>query len=363
MPRRETGIYHRKDGLWEARYVKEIDLNGKKIYASLYGHSYLEAKEKRQAAVESIALYQKPLSMRSITINELIEEYLYVNKNRIKPATYQRYKGLLNNHISKVIGDRPVVYCTTLTIHEFALNRLKYGLLEQTVNAILLFLHVCLKYGHRQYKLPLPEIVYLTPKRKEMRVLSKEEQGRLMQYLLKDIDIYKFGVILTLFTGLRIGELCALEKNDIDEYKIKINKTMQRLQKTPGETMLNIGPPKTPTSNREIPIPSFLREYIKFFKEQNPNQKYMLGTSKMPIVEPRIMQLKFKKYLEDAGIEHANFHALRHSFATRAIECGFEVTSLSAVLGHSTVVTTMDRYVHPSFQLQKEGIERLSVLL
>jgi len=362
MPRRETGIYHRKDGLWEARYVKEIDLNGKKIYASLYGHSYLEAKEKRQAAIESITLYQKPLSIRSITINELVEEYLYVNKNRIKPATYQRYKGLLNNHISKVIGNRPVVYCTTLTIHEFALNRLEYGLLEQTVNAILLFLHVCLKYGHRQYKLPLPEIVYLTPKRKEMRVLSKEEQGRLMQYLLKDIDIYKFGVILTLFTGLRIGELCALEKNDIDEYKIKINKTMQRLQKAPGKTMLNIGPPKTLTSNREIPIPSFLHEYITFFKEQNPNQKYMLGTSKMPIVEPRIMQLKFKKYLEETGIEHAPFHTLRHTFATRLIEENCTPKTVANLLGHSSVVTTLDRYVHVSFSLKLSAMEQLNVL-
>lgn len=360
MTRTGDSVYHRKDGLWEARYVKEIDAFGKKKYGSVYGHSKREAREKRQDALDRILLYQKATPTRRITIAQLAEEWLYINQNRVKRSTYQRYQGFLKNHIQAVIGNLSAVYLTTASIHEFSLNRFKTGLSPQTVNSILVFLHACLKYGHRQYRLPLPDFIYLTCERKEMRVLSKEEQQRLVEYLLIDIDIYKLGVLVSLYTGMRLGELCALRWEDVDGDCIKVKQTMQRLSKNNGNgTELFIGTPKTETSIRLIPIPSFLKELIDEFKIKGVGQQYFLGTNKKRIVEPRVMQYKFKKYLLEAHIEKANFHALRHSFATRAVECGFEIKSLSELLGHANVQITLQKYVHSSFALKQNNMELL----
>ncbi len=360
---KKTGdcVYHRKDGLWEARYVKEIDVFGKKKYGSVYGHSKREAREKRQDALDRILLYQKAVPTRRITVAQLTQEWLFINRNRVKLSTYQRYCGFVKNHIESVIGGLSVVYVTTATIHEFSLERLKTGLSPQTVNSILIFLHSCLKYGHRQYQLPLPEFVYLTCEKKEMRVLSKEEQQHLVAYLIDDIDIYKFGVLVALYTGIRIGELCALRWEDIETDCIRIRHTMQRLNKKTGSgTELFIGAPKTTTSIRFIPIPSFLRDMMEEFRSNGVGQQYFLGNKEKRVVEPRIMQYKFKKYLLEAGVEKANFHALRHSFATRAVEAGFEIKSLSELLGHANVSITLQKYVHSSFALKQSNMELLS---
>lgn len=361
MARRGEAIYHRKDGLWEARYLKEITPLGKKKYASVYGHSYREAKEKRQDALDNQLLFQRPTSIRNFTVSELANEYLYISKTRIKSSTLQRYQGILKNHISPIIGHINVIYLSSLAIHEYSLNRLESGLAPQSVNTTLIFLKACLKYGHRQYKLPVPEFSYLSETKKEKRVLSLEEQKKLAAYLSIDPDIYKFGVLLTLYTGLRLGELCALRWSDIEGSCIKIRQTMQRLQRNDGKgTVLHIGAPKTDTSVRCIPIPSFLLEQLAYFRELGFGQEYFLGERGQPIAEPRIMQYKFKKYLEEAGVDKANFHALRHSFATRCIELGFDVKSLSEILGHANIQTTLACYVHSSFELKQSNMELLS---
>lgn len=363
MKRTGDSVYLRKDGLWEARYVKEIDALGKKKYGSVYGHSKREAREKRQDALDRILLYQKAVPTRRITVVQLAQEWLFINQSRVKVSTYQRYQGFLKNHIEPILGNLSVVYLTTATIHEFSLNRLKTGLSSQTVNSILIFLHACLKYGHRQYQLPLPDFVYLTCEKKEMRVLSKDEQQRLVGYLLEDTDIYKFGVLIALYTGVRIGELCALQWEDVSSDCIKIKQTIQRLNSNNGAgTELYIGAPKTDTSVRIIPIPSFLKELIEEFRIKGLDQQYFLGSKVKRVVEPRVMQYKFKKYLSEANIEKANFHALRHSFATRAVEVGFEIKSLSELLGHANVQITLQKYVHSSFALKQDNMELLKAM-
>lgn len=362
MARRGESIYHRKDGLWEARYVKEIDITGKKKYGSVYGHSYREAKEKRQDALDHILLFQKASTLRGTTVTQLAQEWLQVNSGRLKPSSLQRYRGFLKNHIEPGIGSARVVYLSTITIHAFAQNRLATGLAPQSVNAVLVVLHSILKYGHRQYGLPLPEIIYLATAKKEMRVLSQDEQKKLVTFLLNDTDACKLGVLTALYTGLRIGELCALRWEDIEEDCIKVKRTMQRLKKEDGAgTELYIGTPKTSSSVRAIPIPSFLRDLIA--KQTHNRADYFLSGSQVAIVEPRVMQYRFQQYLRQADIEKANFHALRHTFATRCVECGFEVKSLSEILGHANVQTTLNKYVHSSFALKQANMERLTLLL
>lgn len=362
MSKRGDSIYLRKDGLWEARYVKEIDINGKKKYGSVYAHSHREAKAKRQDAMDHILLYQRPPSTRKITVKDLAQEWLLVNCNRLKPSSVQRYQGFLKNHIEPVLGSVPVLYLTTVMLHQFAANRLEAGLAPQTVNAILTVIHSILKYGNRQYQLPLPEIIYLSNEKKEMRVLSLDEQKKMVNYLRMDTDIYKLGVLVALYTGIRIGELCALKWEDIDGDSIKIRRTMQRLQKMSGTgTEMFIGTPKTKTSVRTIPIPSFLKEIIDTFRKPELADAYFLARHSKEVIEPRTMQYRFKRYLKEAGIEKANFHALRHTFATRCVEAGFEIKSLSEILGHANVQTTLNKYVHSSFALKQSNMELLTM--
>lgn len=363
MSRRGENIYKRKDGLWEARYVKEIDSYGKKKYASVYSRSYREAKAKRQDAMDRILLYQKPTSIRNMTISELVEEWLYINKPRIKLSTYQRYVGFYNNHIKENIGKLQVVYFTPVIARKFASERLESGLSGQTVNSILIFLRSCLKYGNQQYRLPLPEFKYYPSSKKEMRVLTQDEQNRLVTYLKDDMDIYKFGVLVALYTGLRVGELCALRWEDVDNDCIKVRQTMLRLQKEDGHgTEIIVGPPKTRSSQRIIPLLSSLITVMPHFRKKYQDQVYLLGTPALPVVEPRVMQNKFKKYLNDIGVEGATFHSLRHSFATRAIEAGMDVKTLTELLGHAGVQTTLNRYVHSSIEQKRAGVEKLGTL-
>ena len=364
MARHGDSVYKRKDGYYEARYVKEIDANGKKKYGSTYGKTYQEAKDKRQAAMDNILLFQAPLGPRSITVNQMIKEWLYLNAHRIKKSSLQRYQGFWHNHIENTIGGRTALSCTTMAIHEFALGRLNTGLSTVTVNAILGFLHSCFKYGHRQYRLPMPDFIYFPNDRAEMRVLTQKEQKRLEAYLLKEMDIYKFGVLLTLYTGLRIGELCALQWKDVENDSITVRKTMQRLQKNNGlGSEVVIGSPKTKTSARTIPLPPFLLQYVYHFKQGQEPTAYVMSTEDKSIIEPRVMQYRFKKYMQDVEIEGATFHTLRHSFATRCVDLyDFEIKTLSELLGHSNIQMTLNRYVHSSLELKRKNMERLHLL-
>ena len=364
MSRRGDSVYRRKDGSWEARYVKGYDALEKKKYGSAYGRTYREAKEKRQAAMDNLLLFQASTGPRNITVGRLVTEWLYINRQRLKMSTIQRYEGLWKNHIESTIGARTALSCTTISLHEYAMGLREKGLAAGSANAVLTFLHSCFKYGHRQYRLPMPDFIYFPQEKKEMRVLSVEEQQQLVAYLLKDMDIYKFGVLLALYTGLRIGELCALQWGDIKDGILTVRKTMQRLKsQDESKTELSIGTPKTSTSLRAIPLPSFLLPYLHLFDRDRQPHEYVLGTEDFPIVEPRVMQYKLDGYTKDLHIENVTPHTLRHSFATRCIECGMDVKTLSCILGHASVATTMNRYVHISAGYMKASLEKLQLFM
>lgn len=363
MPKAGDYVYRRKNGSWEARYVKEISTDGKKKYGSVYASTCKEAKEKRQAKQEYYLLNPPPLVCASkLTIEQLAQEWLFINQMRLKPSTYQKYEGFCKKHIIPMIGTQRVAYITTAQIQTFAMNRSESGLKASTVNSILTFLHTLFKYAQRQYKLAIPEIVYLSYEYKEMRVLSSREQKRFVAYLTMNMNIFKLAVLLALYTGLRIGEMCALHWSDIRDGCIYVQKTMQRLKyKDRKGTYLYVGPPKTKKSIRVIPLPSFMVSYIESFRRNN--DEYFLATEEKPIVEPRLMQLWFKRYIQEAGVEPATFHALRHTFATRCVECGVDVKTLSELLGHANVQITLNRYVHSSLDLKRSSIEKLAHFL
>lgn len=357
MPRRGENIYKRKDGRWEARYVKEITADGKKKYGSIYADSYKEVKAKQQQCL----LHPTKVVCNSMnqTVSILISEWLNCIKNQVKPNTYQKYESVCKNHIVNEIGSVLVKLISNYTIINFT-NKLKEkNLSAKSINDILIVLGLAFKYAEEEYKITTPRIRYLKEEKKEMRVLSVDEQLQLTTYLNLNIDIYKFGILLALYTGIRVGELCALQWDDITDDYIQINKTMTRVKTENGNTEIKIGSPKSDSSKRLIPTPQCLLPLINHFR----NSSYVLSNDRLDYTEPRLMQIKFEKMIKECGLEKTNFHTLRHTFATRCVEAGVDVKTLSEILGHSDVKTTLNRYVHSSFELKQKSMKQFEMSL
>ncbi len=360
MSRRGECIYKRKDGRWEARYVKEIGADGRKKYASVYAYSYKEAKEKKMIVMHNIA--KKLTKYAKICIKEVAEQWLLNIKNRIKPSSYIKYENLCTNHIIKNLGEVLIYDINSVTIQRFTTFLKEKGkkdggkLSDKTINDILIILSLIFSYAEEEYSVNLPRIRAVRQESKEARVLTKQEQQRLCEYCLNDTDSYKFAVLLALYTGMRIGELCALTWQDITDTYVTIDKTMQRLKTERGETDIFVTGPKSDSSKRIIPLPEFLTEIVN--KLRKPDG-YVLSTARNSFCEPRTMQHRFKETSIQLGLDGATFHTLRHTFATRCVEAGFDIKTLSEILGHSDVKVTLNRYVHSSFELKQKNMQKL----
>lgn len=202
----------------------------------------------------------------------------------------------------------------------------------------------------------LGSLLIATPKqiKTPIQVLNEKQRERLEAYVRSVDDPCKFGVYLCLYTGLRIGELCALQWNDIDceNSTLYVNHTVLRVKDTnpnaEHKTRVLINSPKTPSSERVIPLAATLNSQLKELRniEAALGNAYVLtGSSKF--IEPRNFYEKYKRYLHACELDSFNFHALRHTFATRCIEIGIDPKALSEILGHASVRITLDRYVHP----------------
>ena len=365
-------IFKRKDGRWEARYIKGYELSGKIKYGFCYGKTYREAKEK-VTKCKAALVNGKPIPSTNSRhrFSFYCDEWLRMRKSKVKESTYIKYDTALRKHIKPKLGGCFPMGMTTGLIDNFTAELLfEDELAPKTVNDVLVVLHGILKYTATFFNggFPAIEINYPKPGKKEMRVLSREEQTRFVSYLLDDMDTCKFGVLLTLFTGVRIGELCALQWGNISlkEQTIRIDTTLQRLRDTSAvgnsssRTRIVIGTPKSDTSIRTIPITDYTAELCG--KMNPPSSAAYVLTGTEDYMEPRAIQYRMEKYTRECGLEGVHFHTLRHTFATRAVEVGFEIKSLSEVLGHATTTITLDRYVHSSLFLKRDNMKKLNAV-
>lgn len=363
-------IFKRKDGRWEARYIKGRELSGKIKYGFCYGKTYKEAKEKvtkyKAALVSGRPL--PPAGPRH-RFAFFCDEWLRLRKPKVKEATYIKYDTALNKHIKPKLGGCFPQGITSGLIDEFTRELLfEEELAPKTVHDLLVVLHGVLKYTAALFPgtFPAIEINYPKANKKEMRVLSREEQHRFISYLMEDMDECKFGVLLALFTGIRIGELCALRWGNISlrEKTIRISATLQRLRDTDmtgdTRTRIVIGTPKSDTSARTIPLTDYAARLCMGMEAKNASAYVLTGTE--DYMEPRALQYRMGKYTRECCLEGVHFHTLRHTFATRAVEVGFEIKSLSEILGHATTTITLDRYVHSSMQLKRDNMNKLSAI-
>ena len=376
MGKHGENIRKRKDGRWEARLISEYDGTGKAKYRSFYGKTYMEAKEKRNAYLRSGAeaqYQQKVNSMdkRKILVSQIMMEWLDSRRDAVKESTYAHYKNLAGTHILPKLGRIPLGSLTPENINQFLKVLLssgridgKGGLSPKTVADIRSVLLLALEYARSsQYPCPdLGKIFSPHVTRPEIKVLTLEQQEKLENYLFRNPGPMELGILITLYGGLRIGELCALQWRDIhfESGTLQVSKTILRIQKEDRDkgkkTQVLISRPKTDSSNRLIPLPGFLLEFLRNFRQGS--EVYLITGTKF-YLEPRMCLEKYKKILKKAGLESHTFHTLRHTFATRCVEKGFDPKSLSEILGHANINTTLQNYVHPSIDLKKEQMDRL----
>lgn len=299
------------------------------------------------------------------SISTYCEEWLNLHKSRLKRATFIKYHSIVDKHINPYFKDFAIKELDTNKVMNFT-DELLYDkkLSPKTVRDILIFLHEIIVYIEKEKKIKKSiKISYPKLEKIELRVLSVDEQKQLIQFLTKDTDIYKLSVLLALCTGLRIGEICALQWKHISiKFKtISVQQTVQRIKNTDktsnNKTVLLLGTPKTSSSIRTIPLMNQLIHLLKFFQKDDPCLFVLSGNSNP--TDPRKLQRKFQNYAKELNLKEVHFHTLRHTFATRYIELGCDVKTLSEILGHSNVSITMNRYVHPSLEFKRKNIEKL----
>ena len=375
MSKKGENIYKRKDGRWEGRYIRLYDENGKAKYGYVYGKNYSDVKQRLLEKKAYSGSQADMASKCSALYSEVLDAWLQSTRINIKESTYARYSHLIDTHIRSQLGKYQISKISTQLIEGFIENLLSCGRVDnngglsaKTVTDILTIVKSTIDYARYNNLVVSCNLSKLTIKKKdkEMRVLCQSEQDALIRVLIADMDLYKFGVLLSLYTGIRIGELCALQWEDlsITNSTLKVRKTMQRIQETnigaSSKTKIIITEPKSDCSIRDIPLPSFLVEIARQFRDHP--KAYILSGERGKYIEPRTMQNRSKTYVKESGISDANFHSLRHTFATRCVEVGFELKSLSEVLGHSNVNITLNRYVHSSFELKYSNMNKLAFI-
>ena len=333
------------------------------VYLSLFDFDNHRYTIMLKGMIEMICKTQKP---QKIEFKRVASIWLQRNRIRWKASTYSKYYHIVYDVLSEIIGECDVSSINSMQVQLFANEMFENGFEVMTVKEYINVINCIIDFAHQEGYNASEKVRIVYPKRKnkEIQILSKKDQLKFVRYLSQDIDLPKLGILFALYTGIRCGELCALKWSDInlEDKTVTINKTIQRIQcrgdNEAAKTKVIIMPPKTDKSNRIIPIPDFLIEKLLLYA-CDQSSFFLTGSSEQ-YIEPRTMQNKFNKYISKSGITKIKFHALRHTFATRCIELGFDIKSLSEILGHANVGITMNLYVHSSFDLKIENMNKLN---
>lgn len=372
MAKRGDNIRKRKDGRWEGRYKKGRAADGSIIYGSVYGKTYKEVKEK-MASIISHPLQLATPKGQGKTFCEVLNLWMDNNRARLKGGTINKYQNLIDTHIMPELGLTKVNELSATRINTFLDEKISRGRVDGSgglsasyVRSIMLVINAAIKYAvSEQLCSPLKTpICKPSVDKTELSILSSEEQKKLETSLLNNFDLTGAGIYISLHTGLRIGEVCSLAWNDIDMNKrvIHVRHTVARIRSgnSGGSTILIIDTPKTKASKRDIPISSTLLPILLKLKTLSSKGFLLTGTSEF--IKPRTFEYRYHKILDDCGIASVNYHALRHTFATRCVEAGVDIKSLREILGHGNVSVTLNTYVHSSLEMKRNQLEKLAIL-
>lgn len=297
-------------------------------------------------------------------IFEVIDLWKADKKQYVKKSSYAAYLLLTENHLLPAFGQKHEIEETD--VQAFVLKKLDSGLSQKTIKDILIVLKMILKFGAKKkwttytpFDIQFPTI----RESQSMEVLSRADQKKIMSYIQEHFTFRNLGVYICLSAGMRIGEVCALTWEDVDTDSgvINVRRTIQRIyviEDGQRRTELILDSPKTKNSIREIPLSKDLLRILKPFKKI-VNPSFFVLTNDAKPTEPRTYRSYYKNLMKDLKMPELKFHGLRHSFATRCIESNCDYKTVSVLLGHSNISTTLNLYVHPNMEQKKKAIEQM----
>ena len=363
MSRRGENIYKRKDGRYEGRYVVGRNANGTTKFGYVYGYQLCNVKNELLIKKAKLAANRGYASFSRVTLAEWMEQWMKTELAvRVKMTSMQTYRNLYSKHILPQLGAMEITAITPAMVQEFVVRMQDDGLSASTRKGAYRLLSSAMRFAAEE------EIIRKNPCKKlrivaepcEQRVLSKTEQEKVRAAAGSgSID-----TLLGLYTGMRLVEICALKWSDVDweNRSITVRRTAQRVSAMRGSggkrTMLMVGTPKTYKSHRVLPVPEFILRMLKQRLSTAENE-FIFGKNGRA-AEPRTLQRRFERMTKKLGLTGVHFHTLRHSFATRLLEQGTDVMTVSVLLGHSSAKTTLDFYVHSLYEQQRFAVDRMA---
>ena len=366
MAKKGENIYLRKDGRWEGRYIKGKNPGGKPVFGYIYGKQYSDVK--RRMIIEKSKLYSKPtdcIIYGDGTFRSWAEYWLEnIVRPHIKSVTYENYRRNAEKHIYPSLGDLQITDITPDHVQK-TVDSLQSAIAPTTLQGVCRLLKSILTAAFEKNLIPQnPYNGIRLPKAKKRppRVLSQKEQERLEEKLLKNGELE---FLLCLYTGLRVGELCALrwEDADLENGTLYIRHSVHRIPNENGspKTHLTLGSPKSADSIREIPVPGFIISLLKEYHTdsyEKPNGFLFRGANGK-CRDPRTLQQRIVRICKELGISGVHMHTLRHTFATRCLEKGVRYEVLCELLGHSSPQITLRHYAHCTPDDKRKSIELL----
>ncbi len=376
MGRRGENIRYRKwDRRWESRVVCGPPENGRTSYHYIYGNSYKEVSMKKKA-------YEELLSAKSGSISETgsvqfgdgrfadaAERWLESKKTVLKESSYATYSYLVSHYLVPRLGDTRLDFITGEMLEDLFRWLREHGrncrgssLSDKTLSDVKAVLVQVLSYASSHGMMTsAPDCPSIPTKKPTAKALDAREQEEMENAAMMEDTCFAAAVILLLYSGLRVGEICGLMWGDIDleAGTLRVERTVSRIRDMESggtKTKVVIGSPKTDCSRRTVPLPD---DIVVYLKQHRLNDDIYLASGTGKYMEPRAFLSKFKRFQKRNGLNPCTVHTLRHTFATRCIEYGVDVKSLSEIMGHANVRITMQLYVHPSMETKKAEVNKL----
>ncbi|MBO8169302.1 MAG: site-specific integrase [Thermoanaerobacteraceae bacterium] len=378
----EGTIYQVKSGKHKGKWVGQITIGkdpetGKPKRKSFYGKTRAEVKEKMQEYMEQMNLGIDQETAKSVTFGEWLADWLELYKKpKLRLSTLENYYMYARLHIYPALGEIPLTELNSDHIQALYNKLRDAGKAPATIHKIHQIIHSCLEKAVEKRLLvwnPSKATERPSVKHQEAPTMNEEEMDRFLKVINEESDKWKAAFLTLLGTGLRIGELLALEWDDID-FKtgyIKVTKTLSRTQ----SQGLVINEPKTEKSKAPVPVPEIAlkalkqhrktqKEIIMLRRDEYKNENLVFGTDVGTYMYPRNFQRKYYKLREKAGVsKEVNLHGLRHTFATRLLEQGESLKVVQELLRHSDIKTTANIYSHVTLKIKKKAAHKMDSLL
>lgn len=286
---------------------------------------------------------------------------------RVKEHTYSMYSETVKKHLTPFFGEEELGEITPLDVQKFLREKLDRGnlktgggLKERSVNTIYAVLRKSLDcavgFGYLPVS-PCDKVARVREGVSETQVFTRREQRKIAEEALVRGGEY-VGIVISLYLGLRIGEVLALKWTDLNLGKgiLSVNSTLCRMKTESGEYVNHVDRPKSRSSMREVPLPPKLVKLLRELKKSGRSE-YVVSDEQGRMVSVRAYQHKFQRFLKKIGVRRLGFHSLRHTFATRAVECGVDVKTVSELLGHKNAQLTLSRYVHSMAPSKRRAVK------